>query len=172
MATFWTRWCYMYIPSNDQFIAQTKVTMDILCQKYYECDLPYAWKNKSFTRVHVHVTWLKLNVLISLHIHGEATFPLPQKVLPVIELSRNVKLIRYQFWCTSCAFRLLKSLQWYSGRKKKWKSEGKKIVKTVQEPKNPYIVLWHWAKSLKDRAMHEGDNPSFWDEFINLLFSW
>jgi hypothetical protein len=20
--------------------------------------------------------------------------------------------------------------------------------------------------------MHEGDNPSFWDEFINLLFSW
>jgi hypothetical protein len=27
-----------------------------------------------------------------------------------------VKLIRYQFWCTRCACRLIKSLQWYSGR--------------------------------------------------------
>jgi hypothetical protein len=25
----------------------------------------------------------------------------------------NVKLIRYQFWCTICAFRLMKSRQWY-----------------------------------------------------------
>jgi hypothetical protein len=41
----------------------------------------------------------------------------------------NVKLIRYQFGCTRCAFRLLKSLQWYSGRKS-WKS-GKKIVITI-----------------------------------------
>jgi hypothetical protein len=24
----------------------------------------------------------------------------------------------------------------------------------------------------KDRAMPEGDNPTFWGEFINLLFSW
>jgi hypothetical protein len=24
----------------------------------------------------------------------------------------------------------------------------------------------------KDRAMPEGDNPSFWDEFTILLFSW
>jgi hypothetical protein len=37
----------------------------------------------------------------------------------------NVKLIRYQFWCTRCAFRLLKSLQWYWGRKS-WKSGKKK----------------------------------------------
>jgi hypothetical protein len=41
----------------------------------------------------------------------------------------NVKLIRYQFWCTRCASRLLKSPQWYSGRKS-WKSE-KKNMKTV-----------------------------------------
>jgi hypothetical protein len=33
-----------------------------------------------------------------------------------------VKLIRYQVWCTRCAFRLIKSLQWYSGRKS-WKSK-------------------------------------------------
>jgi hypothetical protein len=29
----------------------------------------------------------------------------------------NVKLIRYQFWCTRCAFQLIKSLQWCSSRK-------------------------------------------------------
>jgi hypothetical protein len=47
----------------------------------------------------------------------------------------SVKLIRYQFWCTRCAFRLINSLQ-YSGQKS-WKTEKKKeIVKTVQEPKN------------------------------------
>jgi hypothetical protein len=34
-----------------------------------------------------------------------------------------VKLIRYQFWCTRCAFRLIKSPQWCSGRKS-WKSRG------------------------------------------------
>jgi hypothetical protein len=34
----------------------------------------------------------------------------------------DVKLIRYQFWRTRCAFRILKSLQWYSGQKS-WKSE-------------------------------------------------
>jgi hypothetical protein len=45
----------------------------------------------------------------------------------------NVKLIRYQFWCTRCAFRLMKSRQWYSGRKS-WKSQ-KQTVKTVKEPK-------------------------------------
>jgi hypothetical protein len=34
----------------------------------------------------------------------------------------HVKLIRYQFWCTRCALRLMKSLQWCSGRKS-WKSD-------------------------------------------------
>jgi hypothetical protein len=43
----------------------------------------------------------------------------------------HVKLIRYQFWCTRCAFRLLKCLQWCSGRKS-WKS-GKKKWK-LKEP--------------------------------------
>jgi hypothetical protein len=28
----------------------------------------------------------------------------------------DIKLIRLQFWCTRCAFRLLKSLQWCPGR--------------------------------------------------------
>jgi hypothetical protein len=38
-------------------------------------------------------------------------------------------------------------------------------VKTVKEPKKPNI-LCHEIKPIpsKDRAMHEGDNPSFWDE--------
>jgi hypothetical protein len=31
-------------------------------------------------------------------------------------------LKRYRFWCTRCAFRLIKSLQWYQGRKS-WKFE-------------------------------------------------
>jgi hypothetical protein len=44
----------------------------------------------------------------------------------------NVKLIRYQFWCIRCAFRLIKSRQWYSCRK----SWIQKIVKTVKEPKS------------------------------------
>jgi hypothetical protein len=37
-----------------------------------------------------------------------------------------VKLIRYQFWCTRCTFRLLKSLQWYSGLKS-WTSKNKEL---------------------------------------------
>jgi hypothetical protein len=41
-----------------------------------------------------------------------------------------VKLMPYQFWCTRCAFRLLKSLQWCSYRKS-WKSEKtKKLLKS------------------------------------------
>jgi hypothetical protein len=60
---------------------------------------------------------------------------------------KNVKLIQYQFWCTRCAFRLLKSLQWYSGRKS-WKSE-KKNVKTVSKPKETNTVPSNWAKSVE-----------------------
>jgi hypothetical protein len=48
-------------------------------------------------------------------------------------------------------------------------------VKTVQEPKKKKTkqILCHEVEPnpSKDRAMHEGDNPSFCDEFINLLFS-
>jgi hypothetical protein len=81
-----------------------------------------------------------------------------------------VKLIRYQFWCTRCAFRLLRSVQWSSG-KTSWKSE-KQTVKTVKESSDEnqtechYIELNPW----KNRAMPEGDNPSFWDEFIKFTF--
>jgi hypothetical protein len=44
------------------------------------------------------------------------------------------------------------------------KLEIRKIVKTVKEPNKPNTVPWNWAKSVE--AMHEGKNPSFWDEFI------
>jgi hypothetical protein len=47
-------------------------------------------------------------------------------------VTRDLGLIRYQFWCTRCAFRLIKYLQWYSGRKF---GNSKAIVKTVKEPK-------------------------------------
>jgi hypothetical protein len=45
----------------------------------------------------------------------------------------------------------------------------KKAVKTVQEPTPPPILCHEIEPNpSKDNAMHEGDNPSFWDEFINL----
>jgi hypothetical protein len=61
-----------------------------------------------------------------------------------------VKLIRYQFWCTRCAFRLFKSLQWYSGRKS-WKSERKQCENCTRAEKNnnPNTVPWSWAKSVE-----------------------
>jgi hypothetical protein len=72
------------------------------------------------------------------------------------------KLIRYQFWCTRCTSRLLKSLQWCSGWKS-WKSE--KNVKTERAVGwKPNRVPWNWAKSVEERAMPEGDNPSFWND--------
>jgi hypothetical protein len=61
----------------------------------------------------------------------------------------DVKPIRYQFWCTRCAFRLIKSLQWYSGRKS-WKSEKKLgIVKEPKKKKPANTVPWNWAKSVE-----------------------
>ena len=49
------------------------------------------------------------------------------------------------------------------------KLEIRKIVKNVNEPKNQEIE----PNPSKDRAMHEGDDPSFWDELIKFwLFSW
>jgi hypothetical protein len=80
----------------------------------------------------------------------------------------SVKLIRYQFWCTRCAFRLIKSLQWYSGQER-WKS-GKKSVKTVKERKKEIMCHEIEPNPSKDRAMHEGDNPSFCFEFIKFTF--
>jgi hypothetical protein len=72
----------------------------------------------------------------------------------------TVKLICYQFWCTKYAFRLIKSLQWCSGRKS-WKSE-KKMWK-LKEPLDENQAKCHEIepKPSKDRAMPEEDNPLF-----------
>jgi hypothetical protein len=60
-----------------------------------------------------------------------------------------------QLWCTRCAFRLLKSLQWYSGRKS-WQSEKK---------------LWKLYKSWKKILCHMRLNlfKSFYMRRKNLL---
>jgi hypothetical protein len=42
----------------------------------------------------------------------------------------------------------------------------------LQESKNQILCHEIEPNPSKDRAMHEGDNPAFWDELINLLFSW
>jgi hypothetical protein len=53
------------------------------------------------------------------------------------------------------------------------KLEIRKIVKSVKEPKKKILCHEIEPNPSKDRAMHAGDNPSFWDEFIKkLLFSW
>jgi hypothetical protein len=49
----------------------------------------------------------------------------------------NVKLIRYQFWCTRCAFRLIKSLQWCSSRKS-WKSKKCKNCERADKNQKEY----------------------------------
>jgi hypothetical protein len=69
----------------------------------------------------------------------------------------NVKLMRYQFWCTRCAFRLIKSCQWYSGRK----SWNKKNCENCKRAKKQIHCQEIEPNPSKDRAMHEGDNPSF-----------
>jgi hypothetical protein len=48
----------------------------------------------------------------------------------------------------------------------------KKNVKTVKEPSDENQTKCHEIEPnlLKDRAMHEGDNPSFLDEFIKFAF--
>jgi hypothetical protein len=60
----------------------------------------------------------------------------------------DVKLIRDQFWCTRCAFRLLKSLQWCSGRKS-WKSNIKNVKTERAVGWKPNRVPWNWAKSVE-----------------------
>jgi hypothetical protein len=61
-----------------------------------------------------------------------------------------VKLIRYQFWYTRCAFRLRKSFQWYLGRKS-WKSEKKKCENCIKADNKTQIIIvpWNWAKSVE-----------------------
>jgi hypothetical protein len=81
----------------------------------------------------------------------------------------DVKLIRYQFWCTRCAFRLLKSLQWCSG----WKQlEIRNKMWKLKEPSDENQTECHEIEPnlSKDRAMHEGDNPSFSDEFTKFTY--
>jgi hypothetical protein len=77
----------------------------------------------------------------------------------------DVKLVRYQFWCTRCAFWLHKSLQWYSGRKK-LEIRKKKLWKLYKSRRNHILCHEIEPNPSKDRTMHEGDNPSFWDELI------
>jgi hypothetical protein len=51
-------------------------------------------------------------------------------------------------------------VSWKSGGGcENWKSRRKKTR-----------VPWNWAKPSKDRAMPEGDNPSFWDECTKFTF--
>ena len=82
--------------------------------------------------------------------------------------SEKCKTVRYRFWCTRCAFRLMKSRQWYLDRKS-WKS-GKKNVKSVKSGKNQILCHEMEPNPSKDRAMHEGDNPSFLDKFMIFTF--
>ena len=62
----------------------------------------------------------------------------------------------------------MKSRQWYLD-KKSWKSE-KKNVKGVKSRKNEILCHEIEPNPSKDRAMHEGDNPSFLDEFMKFTF--
>jgi hypothetical protein len=78
----------------------------------------------------------------------------------------NVKLMRYQFWCTRCAFRLIKSRHWYSGRTC-WNPKKCKNCKRAEKPNAVHEIE---PNPSKDRVMLEGDNPSFWDEFIKFTF--
>ena len=52
---------------------------------------------------------------------------------------------------------------------KSWKSEKKKCEKS-KEPKNQLLCREIEPNPSKDRAMHEGDNPSFLDKFMKFIF--
>jgi hypothetical protein len=45
--------------------------------------------------------------------------------------------------------------------------EIRKIVKTIKEPKKQTLCHEIEPNPSKDRAMHEGDNPLFLDEFFS-----
>jgi hypothetical protein len=57
-------------------------------------------------------------------------------------------------------------------RSKKLEIPGKKVWKLWKSRRMKTKIECHETepKSSKDRAMHEGDNPSFWDEFIKFTF--
>jgi hypothetical protein len=59
--------------------------------------------------------------------------------------------------------------QWCSGRKV-WKSE--KRMWKLKEPSDENQIECHEIEPnpSKDRAIPEGDNPSFWDEFTKFTF--
>jgi hypothetical protein len=48
--------------------------------------------------------------------------------------------------------------------------EIRKIAKTIKEPTNQISCHEIEPNPSKNRAMHEGDNPSFLDEFIKITF--
>jgi hypothetical protein len=83
----------------------------------------------------------------------------------------NVKLIRYQFCCTRCAFWLLKSLQWCLGRKSS--KSGKKCenwkscrMKTKQSAMNLSQIRQRIELCLRNLILR------FEISLQNLLFSW
>jgi hypothetical protein len=99
------------------YVFPINIVMDIrviITLKHKDLDCPfystsivqvfYIFFNNAYT----HILPYRNCVSIGIYITWKAT---------------NVKLIRYQFWRTRCAFRLIKSLQWYSGLKS-WKSEN------------------------------------------------
>jgi hypothetical protein len=64
----------------------------------------------------------------------------------------NVELIQYQFWCTRCAFWLLKSLQWCSCQNS-WRSEKKREnCERADKTQTEYHEMQ--PNLSKDRAMH------------------
>jgi hypothetical protein len=80
----------------------------------------------------------------------------------------NKQINIFWSWCNRCAFRIIKTYQWCSFRKS-WKS--KYIVKTVKDHKKKQTKCHEIEPNpLKDRAMPEGDNPSFWDEVMKFTF--
>jgi hypothetical protein len=92
----------------------------------------------------------------------------------------DVKLIRYQFWCTRCAFRLIKSLQMYSGRKS-WKSkkncENCKRAEKTQILRlicfipivKPFLTHWSWLRVVpfmeRGNGVHGGCDRSTGDAY-------
>jgi hypothetical protein len=71
---------------------------------------------------------------------------------------------------------LLKSIQLNSGRKKvrNPKTNCENCTRAEKKKHTEKQILCHEIEPnlSKDRATHEGDTPSFWDEFTNSLFSW
>jgi hypothetical protein len=71
--------------------------------------------------------------------------------------------------CTRCAFRLLKFLKWCSGRKR-WKGGGGgwKLKEFLDQNQTECHEIEPSPST--DRAMPEGNNPSFWVEFTKCTF--